>query len=255
MRWRSVGVVVCMSSALLSCRAPGKAGVHAETPSTRPARTFITGFESLDDFAGMYVSPQTSSSRHALVAFPRHAGDKAHCGWLTGAGTTADVDGPNHRGYPTVQLWRLPGGGFATPAVIDMWVWADVTMQRGDWVSLATLSADASDRWERVVTVNLDPGGWINVFHVPDSGEHITEIETHRRFPMRTWVHLAITIDFDPRHGFVSVRQDNTLVARAHVNGGHGRLEQAHFGMYARPSLASGKVCNDDLRIAESASP
>ena len=97
--------------------------------------------------------------------------------------------------------------------------------------------------------MNLDPGGWVNVFHVPDHGEHVTEIETHRPFPMRKWVHLTITIDFDPRHGRVSVRQDGTLVARARVNGGHGRLEQAHFGMYARPSVTSGKLCNDDLRI------
>jgi hypothetical protein len=70
---------------------------------------------------------------------------------------------------------------------------------------------------------------------------------------MRRWVHLTITIDFDPLHGRVSVLQDGELVARARVEGGHGRLEQAHFGMYARPSLISGKVCNDDLRITSRA--
>jgi hypothetical protein len=37
------------------------------------------------------------------------------------------------------------------------------------------------------------------------------------------------------------------LVARAKVRGGHGVLEQAHFGMYAIPSLTT--VCNDDLTI------
>jgi hypothetical protein len=248
--WRSVGAALCVSSALLSCGASGTRDASAVTPSAASARTFTTGFESIGDFAGMYISPQTASTRHALVTSPRHSGKLAHCGWLTGPGTSADTDGPNHRGYPTVQLWRLPGGGFATPAVVDIWVWADVKMKRGDWVSLATLSADASDRWKRVVTVNLDPGGWVNVFHVPDQGQHITETETHRPFPMRRWVHLTITIDFDPHHGRVTVLQDNTLVARARVNGGHGRLEQAHFGMYARPSLTSGKVCNDDLRIS-----
>jgi hypothetical protein len=248
MTWRSVGAALCVSTALLSA-GDGTRQASATTASARPARAFTTGFESFKDFAGMYVSPQTASTRHALVSSPRHAGQKAHCGWLTGPGTIADQDGPNHRGYPTVQLWRLPGGSFATPAVVDLWVWADVTMKRGDWVSLATLSADASDRWNRVVTVNLDPGGWINVFHVPDQGKHVTEIETHRPFPMRRWVHLTIAIDFDPGHGRISVFQDHQLVARARVNGGHGRLEQAHFGMYARPSLTSGKVCNDDLKI------
>ena len=263
MRCRFVTAALCMSSALLACSASGPPAATAATPttvpriavtpSTRPARAFTLGFESSNDFADMYVSPQTASTRHGLVGSPRHSGMHAHCGWLTGPGTSADRDGPNHRGYPTQQLWRLPGGGFATPAVISIWVWADVTMKPGEWVSLATLSADASDGWKRVVTVNLDPGGWINVFHVPNHGEHVTEIETHRPFPMRRWVHLTITIDFDPRHGRISVLQENRLVARARVNGGHGRLEQTHFGMYAHPSLTSGKVCNDDLRIAAAA--
>ena len=246
---RCVAGALCVIGAVPWWPATDTRVAYAQTSRRAPTRTFATGFESLDDFAGMYISPQTSSTRHALVTSPRHSGGKAHCGWLTGPGTRADKDGPNHRGYPTMQLWRLAGGGFATPAVIDIWVWANVPMHRGDWVSFATLSADASDRWKRVVTVNLDPGGWVNVFHVPDQGRHIPEIETHRPFPMKRWVHLTITIDFDPRHGRVSVLQDGKLVARARVNGGHGRLEQAHFGMYARPSLTSGKVCNDDLKI------
>jgi hypothetical protein len=66
---------------------------------------------------------------------------------------------------------------------------------------------------------------------------------------MRKWVHLSITIDFDPRQGRITVRQDDELVAGARVLGGHGRLEQAHFGIYASPSIATGKVCNDDLTI------
>jgi hypothetical protein len=233
--------------ALVVLAADGAPGTQA---AKAPPRIFRSGFESLADFAGMYISPQTASTRQALVSRPRHRGALAHCAWLTGPGTAADRDGPNHRGYPTAQLYRLPpGGGFATPAVIRLWVWADVAMKPGQWVSLATLSADASDRWSRVVTVNLDPGGWVNVFHVPVQGAHLPQIETHRRFPMRRWVKLTIRIDFDPDQGFIAVRQNNHLVARAAVRGGHGRLEQAHFGMYAIASLTTGRVCNDDLRI------
>ena len=238
-------LAACLVSAVAACVPP--------PPPPPPARTFSSGFESNADFAGMYVTPQTASTRHALLASPRHAGTLAHCGWLTGPGTLADADGPNHRGYPTVQLWRLPGGGFATPAVTDLWVWADVSMGFGQWVSLATFSADASDGWRRVVTVNLDPGGWINVFHVPNQNEHLPELETHRPFPMRTWVHLTMRIDFDPDHGSIEVLQDGVLVARASVRGGAGRLEQAHFGMYAIPSLTTGTICNDDLRISGAA--
>jgi hypothetical protein len=221
---------------------------HTTGPVTK-IRKFASAFETLRDFAGMYVTPQTASTRQQLVSSPRHRGALALCGSLTGPGTAADTDGPNHRAYPTVQLWRLPTGGFATPAVVDLWVWADVVLQRGQWVSFATLSADASDRWSRVVTVNLDPGDWIDVFHVPDQGQHRPLLETHRPFPQRTWVHLSIRIDFDQKHGSIAVRQDGVLVARANVRGGHGVLEQAHFGMYAIPTLTTGKVCNDDLTI------
>lgn len=241
--------VLCAATAFsVWALAPG--GLTPAHAAKAPPRIFKSGFESVADFSGMYISPQTASTQHGLVSSPRHHGRLAHCGWLTGPGTNADVDGPNHRGYPTVQLYRRsPGGGFATPAVIKLWVWADVTMKPGQWFSFATLSADASDAWTRVVTVNLDPGGWVNVFHVPDQGAHVPDIETHRPFPMRQWVQLKIRIDFDPQHGFIEVFQNRVLVARAQVRGGHGLLEQAHFGMYAISSLTTGKVCNDDLKI------
>jgi hypothetical protein len=253
----SAVVGACSQRATSTTPLPPRPSSVSSAPSPRPqstaplttTRRFETGFESLADFTGMYVSPQTRSTRHGLVAAPVHSGARAHCGWSTGPGNTSDTDGPNHRGYPTVQLWRLAGSGFATPAVVDLWVWVDVSMNKGDWVSLATLSADASDRWARVVTVNLDPGGFLNVFHVPGQGQHHPTLETRRRFPLRRWVHLSITIDFDPRHGSIEVSRDGALVARANVSGGHGRLEQAHFGLYAIPSLTSGKVCNDDLTI------
>jgi len=252
MRRRAIPLMCTAAALICACSQTTYPDVSPAPPTTAPAtgtRRFASGFETLRDFAGMYVTPQTASTRQQLVSSPRHGGALALCGLLTGPGTAADTDGPNHRAYPTVQLWRLPAGGFATPAVIDIWVWADVAMKAGQWVSLATLSADASDRWARVVTVNLDPGGWIDVFHVPDQGQHAPTLETHRPFPRRTWVHLSIRIDFDPDHGSIEVRQVGVLVARAKVEGGHGRLEQAHFGMYAIPSLSVGKVCNDDLTI------
>ncbi len=225
-------------------------GAPAGQAAKAPPRTFTAASSRSPRFAGMYISPQTASTRHGLVSSPASPRGAAHCGWLTGPGTAADRDGPEPPRVPDRSAAPAsPGGGFATPAVIRLWVWADVAMKPGQWVSLATLSSDASDRWSRVVTVNLDPGGWVNVFHVPVQGAHSPQIETHRRFPMRRWVKLTIRIDFDPDHGFISVRQNNQLVARAAVQGGHGRLEQAHFGMYAIPSLTTGRVCNDDLKI------
>jgi len=247
---RRVVALLCAIGAVSVCSSSAPSALGTVGNRSTGRRVFTTGFETLDDFAGMYISPQTASTSHGLVTAPKHVGRRAHCGSITGPSTPADVDGPNHRGYPTVQLYRLPpGGGFATPAVVDLWVWADVSLRSGEWVSFATLSADASDAWTRVVTVNLDPGGWVNVFHVPDQGQHVTELESHRPFPQKQWVHLKITIDFDPNHGSIRVRQDGKLVAKAKVNGGHGTLEQAHFGMYGAPSLTAGTLCNDDLRI------
>jgi hypothetical protein len=255
---RRVPALVCAVGVLAGAcsHSSPTTGARPQTTTSVPAaappvtaRRFATGFESLADFDGMYLSPQTKSTHYQLVRATRHSGARAECAWLTGPGTASDTDGPNHRGYPTVQLWRGARGGDTTPAVVDLWIWVDVVMPRGEWVSLATLSADASDHWRRVVTVNLDPGGWIDVFHVPDQGQHRPTVETHRPFPQRHWVHLSMRIDFDPQHGSIEVRQDNSLVARARVVGGHGRLEQAHFGMYASPTLTTGRVCNDDLTI------
>jgi hypothetical protein len=247
MRTSKVATLFVLGAFVSACAHTEHPPVDA-APAVEP-RTFGSGFESLGDFAGMYISPQTASTRHALVSTPRHGGAHAHCAWLVGRGTSVDTDGPNHRGYPTVQLRKIDPRGFATPAVVDLWVWVDAKLTPGQWLSLATLSPDASDRWTRVVTVNLNPGGWIDVYHVPDQGEHRPTIETHRAFPQRQWVHLSIRIDFDPQHGSVQVLQNSELVAEAKVNGGHGRLEQAHFGMYAISSLTSAKVCNDDLKI------
>jgi hypothetical protein len=247
MRTATVATLFALGAVVSACAHTTHSPVDA-APRIEP-RTFVSGFESLDDFTGMYISPQTATTRHALVSSPRHGGEHAHCAWLTGRGTGADTDGPNHRGYPTVQLRKIDPRGFATPAVVDLWVWVDAKLRPGQWLSLATLSPDASDRWTRVVTVNVNPGGWVDVFHVPDQGEHRPTIETHRAFPQREWVHLSIRIDFDPEHGSIEVLQNNELVARAKVNGGHGRLEQAHFGMYAIASLTSATVCNDDLKI------
>jgi hypothetical protein len=248
MRTSTIATLFVLGAFVCAC-APTKHSPVDASPTVE-SRTFVSGFESLGDFAGMYISPQTATTRHALVSSPRHGGERAHCAWLMGRGTGVDTDGPNHRGYPTVQLRKIDPRGFATPGVVDLWVWVDAKMRSGQWLSLATLSPDPSDRWTRVVTVNLHPGGWVDVYHVPDQGEHRPTIETHRAFPQRQWVHLSIRIDFDPQHGSVEVLQNNELVAAAKVNGGHGRLEQAHFGMYAISSLTSATVCNDDLKIS-----
>ena len=122
-------------------------------------------------------------------------------------------------------------------------------MTPGQWVSFATLSPDASDAWSPVVTVNLDPGGWVNVFHVPVPGAQVTEIANSPSVPDADVGPAEDPHRFRRENGFIEVFQDGVLVTRARVSGGHGRLEQAHFGMYAIASLTKGVLCNDNLRI------
>lgn len=116
MRMPAVATLCVVSVLACNCGKTERSSSHSSpTPNTRAVapRAFVTGVESLGDFAGMYISPQTATTRHALVSSPGHGG--AHCASLIGPGTPDDTDGPNHRGYPTVQLRRVDPLGFAAP--------------------------------------------------------------------------------------------------------------------------------------------
>ena len=217
----------------------------------RLTTVYATGFEKDSDLAGFYVTPQSAMTRHEVRTGNAHTGQRLHVGWLTGVTGTEPVDGPNHRGYPTIQLQKRPVGKCTTPCLIEFWARLDdVTLQRGEWFSLATFSADASDGWTRVVTVNVGWEGWLHLFHVPDQGVGDREFQrTDLPFPRGKWVRITTWMDFDPDHGAAAVWQDGVLLSAAHVNGGDGSLYQMHFGLYAPPSLTSGTVANDDIAV------
>ncbi len=52
-------------------------------------------------------------------------------------------------------------------------------------------------------------------------------------------------------NGYAKVWQDRQLVSHAQVQGANGLLAQAHFGLYAAPSISNLTVYNDDLTIRE----
>jgi hypothetical protein len=206
------------------------------------------GFEDADELGESYVTPQSETTRHTRWRDIVHSGEWSHTGWLTGtAPTTPEVDGPNHRGYPTVQLSRMGLDACATPCVIDLWVWLDVALEPGQWFSLATFALEPSDRWARVVTVNVGDEG-LHLFHVPDQGEGDWSFQAEREFPLRQWVRVTTYLDLDPAGGVAAVWQDGRLASAARVVGGDGTLAQAHFGLYAPPALLHGRVVNDDIR-------
>jgi hypothetical protein len=212
---------------------------------------FRSGFENDADFAGFYVTPQSPLTRHEVRTGTAHSGERAHVAWLTGETGVEPVDGPNHRGYPTIQLPKRPVGTCATPCVVEFWARLDdVDLQRGEWFSLATFSPDPSDRWSRVVTVNVGWEGWLHLFHVPDHGSGAREFQrVDIPFPRGRWVRITTWLDFHPDHGAAAVWQDGTLVSAARVRGGDGSLDQMHFGLYAPPSLTRATVVNDDIKV------
>ncbi len=218
--------------------------------ATRTELVWRTSFEGDDDLAGSYDSPQSVLTRHDRWQQVVHGGSWAATGWLTGqVPATPEVDGPNHRGYPTVQLTRMGRQPCTTPCLIDLWVWLDVTLAPGEWFSLATFALEPSDRWARVVTVNVSDRGLLELFHVPTHGVGERMFATSIAFPMRQWVRVTTYLDATPAGGAAVVWQDGRLASAARVDGGTGVVSQAHFGLYAPPTVMHGRVVNDDLAI------
>jgi hypothetical protein len=219
--------------------------------SVRLRPIFRTGFERDSDLAGFYVTPQSPLTRHEVQAGGAHSGARAHVAWLTGATGSEPVDGPNHRGYPTIQLQKRPAGACRTPCLIQFWARVDgFAIGPGQWLSLETVTPDPSDRWSRVVTVNVGSEGWLHLFHVPDQGLGERAFQrTDRPFPRGRWVRVTTWLDLDPAHGAAAVWQDGVLMSAARVRGGDGSLDQLHFGLYAHPALTSGTVRNDDIAV------
>lgn len=217
------------------------------------ARTFQSSFESTLDFSGFYITPQnTTNSNHDLSSEVVHSGGLSHKGWILGPNpeSTASINN-NHRAYPTVQLYKTTGGAFKTPALIELWVWLDLQIQPGQWFSFATLDHTTSETWDGVL-VNLSDQGFVHLMHVPYNTQAIYKYQTTSlTFPMRTWVKLTIEIHFDTTDGYAKVWQNDTLVSWAEVKRGSGLLTQAHFGLYAPPSMTEGLIFNDDLLIKE----
>jgi len=246
--------------------APYRALGDEATPAGFAAgRVFSTSFESIEDFAGFYIAPQNQfgTASHEQSTAQVRSGTYAHRGWIYGANPPSSPEADtNHRGYPTVQLYKTEGGGYVCPCDVKLWVWLDMPLDDpGEWYSFATLSADPTDAWAPVVLVNVSapnpapgtaPGGIVHLMHVPSHGERNPTFQTSAiQFPQRQWVELKIRVDFDPDNGYAQVWQDGQLVSAAEVNGGNGKLEQAHFGLYSAPGVGSGVVYNDDLEIRE----
>ena len=273
----AAGLALCLiiiASALTPATHGRAASVALRNARATPSdaatgRVFTSSFESVNDFAGFYIVPQNymGTTSHDLSTEQVHSGTYSHKGWIFGANPpSTPLVNNSHRGYPTVQLYKTPGGGYVCPCEVTLHVWLDVPLDvPGEWFSFATFTSDATDDWTPVFGANVSaanpapgtaPGGVVYLMHVPNPGERVPTFQTSTiLFPMRQWVELKFYLDMDPVHGEAKVWQDGQLVSAAPVNGGNGKLAQAHFGMYAAPELTSGVVYNDDLEIREAAAP
>ena len=121
------------------------------------------------------------------------------------------------------------------------------------------VSADNSNNWSRTVLVNITPDGYIRLVHVPNQGEqkYLFQVDSvmdpngSLKYPYREWVKIDVYLDFSKLNGYAKVWQNGVLISHADVKGGHGLLEQAHFGLYAAASISKGVIYNDDLIIQE----
>lgn len=260
LRRSAVGlVIVVLAAGMVGCAprlqhtaALDELGIPKVSSLSRRT-VFATSFESVDELAGHYITPQSDATRHELSRERVHGGQRAHKGWLTGVPPAVpEKDGPNHRGYPTIQLFRPPAKPCVTPCLIELWVWLDVVIPRGQWFSLATFTADPSSSWQPVVTVNVGAEGTLHTFHVPRPGLSERVFQTDERFPMRRWVRVTTYLDLSA-HGAIATWQDGMLTSAARLETPQsGRtLQQAHFGLYAPPQMLDAVVYNDDLTIAE----
>ena len=226
--------------------------------------SFTSGFETTTDFSGFYWTPQPhmGTATWSLQGGTVHSGANAFMGTITGVnppGTDA-VNTNNHRAYPTIQLHKSSLGVLHTPAMITLWVNLNVALTSGQWFSFATFVSDTSDTWNRTVLVNLDDKGYVNLMHTPyqEQGVFVRK-NTTVAFPMNQWVKLEIYVDFTPDsqdmagvpRGYAMVWQNGVLISSARVGGMNGVLAQAHFGVYAAPTVSAATLYNDDLTMTE----
>ena len=194
-----------------------------------PLRTFHSSFESANDFNGFYIVPQNymGTSSHDLSKEQVHSGTYSHKGWMYGANKVVSGQNTNHRGYPTIQLYKTSGGAYQGHVFVELWVWLDVKLENmsgKDWFSFATLTPYADDLWARTLQVNLNPTGFVALQHVPNQDQFVQDIYQPNAisFPQKQWVKLSIYIDFTAlnqfNHSYAAVWQNGTLISAARFN-------------------------------------
>jgi hypothetical protein len=252
---------------LLLGAASQAAACAAAESKTQASRQFQSGFENIADFNGFYITPLNyqNAATHELTGTQSVSG-QSHRAYIYAAGPACPAwQNCNHRAYPTVQLQKTAAGAYRTPVEVELSVRLNMSLASGQWVSFVTLTSDPSDAWARTLLLNLGyingTGGqpYVHLFHLPNQGQggwsyQISDANNPLPFPQNQWVTLKVCVDWSSTGGFARAYQNGTLVSAGPLSGGCGLVQQAHFGLYAQPTLTSGEVFNDNLTIREVAS-
>lgn len=222
-------------------------------------QSFYSSFDEVSDFDGYFITPQghLGTTFHEQSTDYVRTGTYSHKAWIDGANPPSDINtNNNHRGYPTIQMYKDPLGSYTAPLRVSLWVWLDIDLSgesgiaEENWFSFATFTDDESNAWNRTVLINLSKAGHVHLQHTVGAGESDYVYEnTSFPYPQREWVHLEAYLDFS-ENGYAKVWQNGVLVSHANVRNTKNRLAQAHFGLYCPPQLTTGTCYNEDLLIA-----
>jgi len=199
------------------------------SPSYTTGKSFSSSFELLNDFNGFYLTPvpHLNTTYQQLSVDKFVSGTQSHKAYIQGVNSVISGVNTNHRGYPTVQMYKRPSlGVFYGKTLIEFWVNANFTIlpqANKEWISLATFTSYADDMWSRGFLINVNSDYRIHLMHVPENGQSVTDIyqTTTINFPMNKWVKITALIDFGTSNKYnsqyIAVWQDGQLVSAARM--------------------------------------
>lgn len=247
-------------------------------------KKYQTSYERLGDFktsSGQMWYTETGSSYGSFIDSSMEVvyhGILSHKHWINPDSAPRDIDNestPNYlpfRSYQTIQLHKANGIGYMGKTLLSFYAWTDVDLYErvgiDDWLSLATLTCDTSDNWQRTILANLTPDGYIRLVHVPNQGEqnHTFQINAtnnptlSRKWKHKRWNRVDMYIDTDSVSGKAILWQNQFKMSEAPVRQCQGSLGsppltpyliQVHLGLYASAMLEKGLVYNDKVRLIE----
>jgi hypothetical protein len=190
---------------------------------------YNTSFESISDFNTFYITPQNDlgSSSHTLSNELYMSGNYSHKAWFNGNNDVIKNINTNHRGYPTIQLYKSRGDEVYDKVLIEFWVWLDIELsnvENKEWFSFATLTSYSDDLWSRTILINLDSDSIVHLMHVPVQSKNTQDIYQTKDiyFPMKEWVKLKIYVDYtddnEYDNSFAKVFLNEELVSVATFN-------------------------------------